>query len=58
MAEYGHAFGPDGQGGCILDRDPSDGIGRFPSLHGAARSAGDYTSDFAIAMWAQARRGA
>jgi len=51
MDGYGKAFGPDGKGGCIPDTDPSDGTGRFPSLHGAARDQGDYVSAFAQAMW-------
>jgi hypothetical protein len=34
MSLYGIMFGPDGNGGCIQDDDPSDGIGRFPFQHG------------------------
>eukprot|EP00045_Choanoeca_perplexa_P015257 m.187671 g.187671 ORF g.187671 m.187671 type:complete len:510 (-) comp16933_c0_seq1:754-2283(-) len=51
MVEYGRTFGPDGHGSCIRDTDDSDGIGRFPSLHGSSRNQGDYVSKFALAMW-------
>lgn len=33
-ATYKVTYGPAGNGQCILDKDPSDGIGRFPQLHG------------------------
>ena len=53
MAGYGTTFGPDSaRGGCILDKDPSDGVGRFPDRHGAGRDGGGYASRFAAAMWA------
>jgi hypothetical protein len=48
---YGVSYGPDGNGGCILDEDMSDGQGRFPQLHGAATDDGHYGSAFAEAMW-------
>lgn len=54
MDNYGVTFGPDGQGGCILDADPSDGTGRYPDLHGQYADEpidGGYTSDFISAMW-------
>eukprot|EP00730_Choanoeca_flexa_P014422 TRINITY_DN6305_c0_g2_i1.p1 TRINITY_DN6305_c0_g2~~TRINITY_DN6305_c0_g2_i1.p1 ORF type:complete len:508 (+),score=73.02 TRINITY_DN6305_c0_g2_i1:20-1543(+) len=51
MAEYGKAFGPDGNGDCIKDMDSTDGMGRFPSLHGSARDQGSYASKFSAAMW-------
>ncbi|MFP4400739.1 MAG: hypothetical protein ACLFPQ_02575 [Candidatus Woesearchaeota archaeon] len=46
-------FGPDpnSPGDCILDTDPSDGIGRFPSEHGLRADEGGYQSGFANAMW-------
>ncbi len=49
--DYGVAYGPDGAGGCILDTDPSDGIGRFPHLHGSGPDGGHYGSAFANALW-------
>lgn len=30
---YGVLYGPDGNGSCILDTDPSDGTGRRPQYH-------------------------
>jgi len=48
---YGVTFGPDGNGGCILDTDPSDGIGRFPHLHGTAKDGGHRYSHFQAALW-------
>ncbi|MBD3240631.1 MAG: hypothetical protein GF331_08615 [Chitinivibrionales bacterium] len=48
---YGKTFGPDGRGGCIADTDPSDGIGRFPRLHGVARDGGARRSRFQAALW-------
>jgi hypothetical protein len=50
-ANYGVTYGPDGQGGCILDEDPSDGTGRFPQLHGVNADGGHHGSAFADAMW-------
>lgn len=47
----GVSFGPDGQGSCIKDTDPSDGIGRFPQLHGTNAGDGGHFSQFADAMW-------
>lgn len=50
-ADYGVRYGPDGQGGCILDEDPSDGTGRFPQLHGVNADDGHYGSAFADNLW-------
>jgi hypothetical protein len=50
-AHYRVTYGPDGHGGCIADTDPSDGIGRFPLLHGASRDEGGWSSTFAEQMW-------
>ena len=58
MDGYGKEFGPDGNGGCILDSDASDGIGRYPQFHGKfAESQVDgkydsYTSQWLRDMWA------
>jgi len=51
MDDYGKKFGPDGKGYCILDNDPSDGIGRFPQLQGAAKNGGQWETAFSTAMW-------
>ena len=51
MQGYGKTFGPDGQGGCIKDTDPSDGTGRFPFQDGATPDEGSYASKWANAMW-------
>lgn len=50
-AGYGVDYGPDGQGGCILDDDDSDGTGRFPLLHGVNDDGGHYGSGFVDALW-------
>jgi hypothetical protein len=50
-ADYGVTFGPDGQGGCIPDEDPTDGVGRFPERHGASADDGHHGSAFGNAMW-------
>jgi len=50
-SDYGVTYGPDGAGGCIPDTDPSDGIGRFPLLHGSSTDDGHYGSGFANALW-------
>ena len=50
-SDYGVTYGPDGSGGCILDTDPTDGIGRFPLLHGTSTDDGHYGSAFADALW-------
>ncbi len=55
MADYGIKFGPDGSGDCIKDTDPSDGIGRFPTMHGTNADGGSYGSVFADEMWRQYR---
>ena len=51
MNDYGVLFGPDGAGGCIPDLDPSDGIGRFPQMHGQSASGGFYESQFSNELW-------
>lgn len=50
-AEYGVVWGPDGEGGCILDTDESDGTGRFPLLHGTNADDGYYGSALAEELW-------
>jgi len=50
-ANYGKTFGPDGQGSCIKDTNPDDGIGRFPTKHGTSRDSGQYKSAFVASMW-------
>jgi len=50
-ADYGVLFGPDGEGGCIIDADETDGVGRFPLLHGTNADDGYYGSAFAEEMW-------
>jgi PKD repeat protein len=50
-ANYGVTYGPNGRGGCILDNNSSDGIGRFPLRHGSSRDAGVYQSAFVNKMW-------
>lgn len=59
-AHYGVTYGPDGNGGCILDQDPSDGIGRFPWRHGLNVDGGYRNTFFAgaefrRAMWTSYR---
>ena len=49
--DYGVLYGPDGEGGCIPDTDDSDGIGRFPQLHGSNTDDGHYGSGFVDALW-------
>ncbi len=54
MDNYGITFGPDPDhpGECIKDTDPSDGIGRYPELHGTYKDAAvSYTSDMIRNMW-------
>ncbi|MCB0332267.1 MAG: hypothetical protein KDD55_02140, partial [Bdellovibrionales bacterium] len=46
----GVTYGDDGTGDCIADADSSDGVGRFPALHGASSNDGDWTSTFAAQM--------
>jgi hypothetical protein len=50
---YGVAYGPNGSGGCIQDRDASDGIGRLPLIDGDARDQGSSTTPFAREVWRQ-----
>ena len=38
-------------GGCILDTNSIDGIGRFPSRHGMNANSGFYSNNFANSMW-------
>jgi hypothetical protein len=52
MANYGMTFGPDGNGSCIKDTDPSDGIGRYPQRHSFNKDfATAYTSAAINRMW-------
>lgn len=48
--DYGVTYGSDGNGDCIKDLDSSDGIGRFPQLHGTSAGTGYYGSAFAAEM--------
>jgi hypothetical protein len=50
---HGVDYGPDpaNPGDCIRDTDPGDGIGRFPSLHGANADDGHRRSPFAAEMY-------
>jgi hypothetical protein len=50
-SHYGVTFGPDGHGGCIPDKNTSDGTGRFPELHGTSPDGGGRYSNFVAAMW-------
>lgn len=59
-ANYGKTYGPDGNGGCILDTNPADGVGRFPGLHNTHADAVGIVHQiyaFPKAMW-NAYRGA
>lgn len=49
---YGVLYGPDGKGGCILDTNPEDGIGRNPQMHGWGKDEGYYSSRFANDLFA------
>lgn len=53
---YRKTFGPDpnNPGKCICDKDPSDGIGRFPYSHGN-QVGWQYKSKFVDAMWDEYR---
>ncbi len=48
---YGSAFGTNGDGGCIFDTNPVDGIGRLSLFHGNRGNA-YYSNDFADSMYA------
>ena len=52
-SHYGVTFGPDGNGGCIPDTDPSDGTGRFPEQDGVEQDPQSYHGSSALvhAMW-------
>ena len=50
-SNYGVTFGPDGNGGCIIDMDSADGIGRFPNEHGKYIDEGYYLSYFQRSLW-------
>jgi len=55
-ANYGVTYGLDSSTGfCILDTDPSDGIGRFPLRHGTFADEGHYNSQFIDDMWSTYR---
>jgi hypothetical protein len=49
---YGITFGPDPEnpGKCICDKDTTDGIGRFPFVHGA-QIGWQYKSKFVDSLW-------
>ncbi len=49
---YGKTFGPDpnNPGHCICDQDSSDGIGRFPNVHGY-QGGWQYKSKFVDSLW-------
>ncbi len=42
---------PDNPGGCILDHNPSDGIGRYPQHHGLNKDSGGYQNSFGETLW-------
>ncbi|MFP4016326.1 MAG: fibronectin type III domain-containing protein, partial [Halanaerobiales bacterium] len=50
---YEVTFGPDPNNPdmCILDQDPSDGIGRFPHNHKISADEGGYRSGLVDDMW-------
>jgi len=48
---YQITYGPDGQGSCIRDKNPRDGIGRFPLSHGTGADGGYHGDNFADEMW-------
>lgn len=48
---YGITFGSNGAGGCILDNDLSDGVGRFPHKHLQEANTGLRSSELVQAMW-------
>jgi len=50
-SDYGVKYGPDGNGSCILDTDPSDGIGRYPRHDGLNKNSGGYGNSFAESLW-------
>ncbi|NLD47978.1 MAG: hypothetical protein GX660_12415 [Clostridiaceae bacterium] len=50
MDDYGVLFGPDGRGGCIVDTDTSDGIGRFPDKL-RSKVGEQFVSTFVNDMW-------
>lgn len=52
-AYFGVTYGPDPHDPkqCILDTDPSDGIGRHPYNHGRNPNQGGYHSPFVDRMW-------
>jgi len=55
---YGVTYGPDGMGGCIADADASDGVGRFPAVHGTQAGEGFHASAFQADMWTAYRASA
>lgn len=48
---YGVTYGPDGNGGCIVDQNPSDGIGRSPNTHNQYADDGLWGNPFADDFW-------
>ncbi len=51
FANYGITFGPNGNGGCILDTNSADGVGRFPARQGLQFYSVAYKTAFQDAMW-------
>jgi hypothetical protein len=49
--DYGAAYGPDGNGGCIPDANDSDGVGRFVDVHGTGADGPNRRSAFAGHLW-------
>lgn len=57
-SNYGVTFGMNSSGGCIVDTNPTDGIGRFAGLHGFNRDGlftGIYRDIFVDNLWAAYR---
>jgi hypothetical protein len=55
MANYGKTFGADPAGGCIQDKDPSDGIGRLPALNNTGVDRGLRSTSYQTDMWKKYR---
>mgnify|MGYP001819807842 CR=1 FL=1 len=50
-ANYGVTYGPDGQGGCILDTNSADGEGRFVASHLTGADGPNRRSAFQGHLW-------
>lgn len=50
-ANYGITYGPLVGGGCILDTNPGNGVGRYPTVHGALPDGGFRRSGFGDSFW-------